>query len=151
MAPVTEHFLLPPTSFVPNNVFPVIVYRHVFPQPFSEESTTEFLQANKWEKKGFWPAVPTHHFHQNTHECYGVVRGTSSMLLGRGQLDGPAGGRLISLAPGDVIVIPAGVSHMNVDFTDDYRYVGVYPIGSPKWRSERCDNPEILEALHEEI
>jgi uncharacterized protein YjlB len=49
------------------------------------------------------------------------------MLVGRGQLDGNTGGQLVYLQPGDVIVIPAGTSHMNVTMTEDYRYVGVYP------------------------
>ncbi|KAK6073649.1 hypothetical protein SCUP515_08560 [Seiridium cupressi] len=87
-----------------------------------------------FEQEGFWPGTPTHHFHPNTHECYGVVSGTTTMLLGRGQLDPPASdqgveyGRLVPLAPGDVIVIPAGTSHMNVEMTEDYRFVGVYPL-----------------------
>ncbi|ETS85706.1 hypothetical protein PFICI_03731 [Pestalotiopsis fici W106-1] len=92
------------------------------------------------------------------------------MLLGRGQLDpypdpdpgatapnpendagGPYYGRLVSLAPGDVVVIPAGTAHMNVEMTDDYRFVGVYPVGSPKWKSERCDNRDIMSQLRDEI
>ena len=54
------------------------------------------------------------------------------MLLGRGQLDsndpGLGYGRLVPLKPGDVIVIPAGTSHMNAEMTDNYRFVGVYPL-----------------------
>jgi hypothetical protein len=46
-----EHFTLPPTPYVPNNRHPVIIYRDVLPKPYSEESTTAFLEANKWEKK----------------------------------------------------------------------------------------------------
>lgn len=56
-----------------------------------------------------------------------MVTGTTTMLVGRGQLDGTTGGQLVSLRPGDVIVIPAGVSHMNATMTEDYRFVGVYP------------------------
>lgn len=91
--------------------------------------------------QGFWPGTPVHHFHPNTHECYGVVSGATTMLLGRGQLDPPTSassgpdpspgaeyGRLVPLAPGDVIAIPAGTSHMNVEMTEDYRFVGVYPL-----------------------
>lgn len=57
----------------------------------------------------------------------GVVVGTTTMLVGRGPLDNESEGQLISLEPGDVIILPAGVSHMNAEFTEDYRYVGVYP------------------------
>lgn len=31
------------------------------------------------------------------------------------------------LKAGDVIILPAGVSHCSRDFQDDYRYIGVYP------------------------
>ncbi|OBR15050.1 Cupin domain protein [Colletotrichum higginsianum IMI 349063] len=153
MSMMFEHFVLPPTDYVPNNRLPVIVYRDVLPKPPAEESTTEFLETNKWEKKGFWPGTEVHHFHPNTHECYGVVTGTTTMLVGRGQLDGTTGGQLVSLRPGDVIVIPAGVSHMNATMTEDYRFVGVYPRyqGSPRWTSQRCDRLDIMPSLKEEI
>lgn len=51
MAGAVEHFTLPSTPYVPNNKNPVIVYRDVLPRPHAEESTTAFLEANKWEKK----------------------------------------------------------------------------------------------------
>lgn len=48
--------------------------------------------------------------------------------------------------PGDVVVIPAGVSHASadeegerektLDKSERYKYVGVYPEGAPKWRNE---------------
>ncbi|KAH6683529.1 hypothetical protein F5X68DRAFT_242359 [Plectosphaerella plurivora] len=148
---VIEHFVLPPTAHVPNNKHPVIVYRDALPKSHTEESTTAFLEANQWEKKGFWPGTWVHHFHPNTHECYGVVTGTTTMLVGRGQLDGNTGGQLVYLQPGDVIVIPAGVSHMNVTMTEDYMFVGVYPNGSPQWTSQTCDKPDIMAELAEEI
>ncbi|KAF2015161.1 hypothetical protein BU24DRAFT_463877 [Aaosphaeria arxii CBS 175.79] len=148
---IVEHFVLPPTTYVPNNKLPVIVYRDVLPEPHAEDSTTQFLEANKWQKKGFWPGTEVHHFHPNTHECYGVVVGTTTMLVGRGQLDGSSGGQTIALRAGDVIVIPAGVSHMNVTMTEDYRFVGVYPDGSPQWTSQRCDKLGIMTELKNEI
>lgn len=51
MAAAVEHFVLPPTAYVPNNKFPVIVYRNVLPSEHTEASTSAFLEANKWEKK----------------------------------------------------------------------------------------------------
>lgn len=51
MSAKVESFVLPSTAYVPNNKLPVIVYRDVLPRPHSELSATDFLQANKWEKK----------------------------------------------------------------------------------------------------
>lgn len=48
------------------------------------------------------------------------------MLLGRGVKD-ERGGIEIPVSVGDVIVLPAGTTHCNVESTDDYRYIGVYP------------------------
>ena len=39
-------------------------------------------------------------------------------------------GRLVTLTAGDVIVIPAGVAHRNVESSSDYGVVGAYPTGT---------------------
>lgn len=45
-----EEYTFAPTSTVPNNVLPVLVYRNVLPQPRKESTTQEFLEANEWIK-----------------------------------------------------------------------------------------------------
>lgn len=59
---------------------------------------------------------------------------------------------------GDVVVVPAGVAHASVSEEDKardkgerYRYVGVYPDGSPKWRSEFGKMPLEGRELFDEI
>lgn len=56
------------------------------------------------------------------------------------------------------MVLPAGVAHASVDEEDKakdksekYRYVGVYPDGSPKWRSEFGKTPLEGTGLFDEI
>ena len=87
------------------------------------------------------------HFHPNTHECYGdnarsrplsaewlpltrqsaIFRGRSRLALGREiEQDSPSGVE-IDVQSGDVIVVPAGVSHRSISSEGDYRYIGVYP------------------------
>jgi uncharacterized protein YjlB len=46
----------------------------------------------------------------------------------KAQLGGP-GGEVISARAGDVIIIPAGVSHKNLDQSPDFSVVGAYPRG----------------------
>lgn len=87
MAPDT--YSLPPTPHAPNNTLPVLHYRNVLPRPLTEDSVTELLTSNKWEKRvchllddpkqqdpdqeqGTWGAISTRHFHPNSHECYGT-------------------------------------------------------------------------------
>lgn len=35
--------------------------------------------------------------------------------------------------------------------TDDYLFVGVYPRGSPRWTSQRCDRDDLMDELKKEI
>jgi uncharacterized protein YjlB len=44
------------------------------------------------------------------------------------QTGGP-GGKVTKLKKGDVVIIPAGVSHKNNGSTDDFKCVGAYPEG----------------------
>ncbi|PLB55844.1 hypothetical protein P170DRAFT_50869 [Aspergillus steynii IBT 23096] len=152
MAPETYH--LSPTLHAPNNSLPVLHYRNVLPRPLSESSATEFLTSHKWEKRGTWGAISTRHFHPNSHECYGIFQGTSTLLLGAagGDLD-PSAGIKVTLHAGDVLVLPAGTAHSSVDGDDnpEYRYVGVYPEGCPRWRNEYGKEPIDLHALRREI
>jgi uncharacterized protein YjlB len=65
-----------------------------------------------------------HHYHSTAHEVLGVFSGKVQVQLG-----GPRGS-VVTLSPGDVAVIPAGVAHKNVDQTADFRIVGAYPAGT---------------------
>lgn len=81
-----------------------------------------------------------HHFHSTAHEVLGIARGFASVLLG-----GPDGRRL-DLAPGDVLVLPAGTGHCNAGSNADLLVVGAYPNGM--WCDLRRGDPaEREEAL----
>ncbi|KAI8724058.1 Cupin type-1 domain-containing protein [Fusarium sp. LHS14.1] len=140
-----ETHFVKPTTHCPNNVFPVLVYRGVLPEPHEETSTTTFLESHGWTKQhqGTWGTITAKHFHPNTHECYGVFQGESELIFGVGAGDDASVGVKCHVKAGDVVVVPAGVAHASVDKDDmtkdksqRYRYVGVYPNGSPKWRNE---------------
>lgn len=49
--PQVEKFYLQPTVHSPNSPLPVLLYRAILPQPYTEESTSDFLQAHDWEKR----------------------------------------------------------------------------------------------------
>lgn len=72
MGLIPEQHVIPPNKYALNSSFPVLIYRDALPLPLSEEKTTEFLEANEWEKRGVWGHIPVRHFHPNTHECYGM-------------------------------------------------------------------------------
>lgn len=74
--------------------------------------------------QGTWGHIDIRHFHPNSHECYGIFRGTSTLLVG--QIEAGHGAK-IDVAAGDVIVLPAGTAHSSLESSSDYRYIGVYP------------------------
>lgn len=79
--------------------------------------------------QGTWGHIDIRHFHPNSHECYGIFRGTSTLLVG--QIEAGQGSR-IDVAAGDVIVLPAGTAHSSLESSSDYRYIGVYPTVSSR-------------------
>ncbi|KAL2276180.1 hypothetical protein FJTKL_01342 [Diaporthe vaccinii] len=129
---------LPATADAPNNRLPVLHYRNVLPSPVSEDSTIKFLTANEWEHRGTWGHIDIRHFHPKSHECYGIFRGPSTLLVG--QIQAGQGAR-IDVSAGDVIVLPAGTAHSSLKSSSDYRYIGVYPTGCPRWRNKFGKNP----------
>jgi uncharacterized protein YjlB len=46
-----EQYPLPPTTNVPNNPLPALVYRNVLPTPHSAQSAQHLGEANGWEKR----------------------------------------------------------------------------------------------------
>lgn len=78
--------------------------------------------------QGTWGHIDIRHFHPNSHECYGIFRGSSKLLVG--QIEAGEGPK-IEVTAGDVIVLPAGTAHSSLESSSDYRYIGVYPTVSP--------------------
>jgi uncharacterized protein YjlB len=60
-----------------------------------------------------------------------IIQGSSRLVLGRPKpLDGQetsTSGLEIDVTTGDVVVVPAGVSHRSLTSEGGYRYIGVYP------------------------
>lgn len=126
--PPEQHFIKKPTLHVPNSQLPVLIYRSALPPNPDVTSTCAIIEPNNWIKGGVFKHYPTPHFHSVTHECYAVFKGHSRFLLGRGPLDPTSkDDTFVDLRRGDVIVLPAGVAHCNVESSEDYEYVGLYP------------------------
>ena len=76
-----------------------------------------------------WPGAwrngiyPYHHFHATAHEVLGIAAGRATVRFG-----GPEG-PVVEVRAGDVVVIPAGVSHCNEGSSEDLLVVGSYPRG----------------------
>jgi uncharacterized protein YjlB len=112
----------------PNSRLPLVVYPRALAvsNPDPALVVEAAFGANGWT--GSWRngIYPFHHYHSTAHEVLGVYRGTAEVQLG-----GPKGVTL-TLHPGDVVVIPAGVAHKTLGQSVDFAVVGAYPDGQ-RW------------------
>jgi uncharacterized protein YjlB len=53
-----EQYPLPPTTNVPNNPLPALVYRNVLPTPHDRESAKELCESHGWEKRVSFQRIP---------------------------------------------------------------------------------------------
>lgn len=122
---------------IPNSRLPVLVYHDVEPA-FDAAGAERAFAANDW--RGSWRdgIFSFHHFHSTAHEALAIVRGTARVTLG-----GPQVGRTVEVAPGDVLVLPAGTGHCN-EGSNDLLVVGAYPQGMA-WDVRRGDPAEYEE------
>ncbi|EOD50968.1 putative cupin domain protein [Neofusicoccum parvum UCRNP2] len=136
-----ETFWVKPTPHVPNSALPVVVYRKALSDT-SPENILSAIERNGWLKGGQWKTYKVAHFHSNTHECYGIIRGNTTYLLGKSPEDadiddeGNPNGTKFFAEAGDVFVLPAGVAHCSVKSDGDYEFIGLYP-GGPLVDGER--------------
>lgn len=125
---IETHFFKP-DGRVPNSRFPVLIHRAGIEAPPGvdmadaiEETFRRHDWLNNWRELGVYDY---YHFHSTTHEVLGMARGSITLRLG----GAGEGGAVFVLAPGDVVVLPAGTSHTRLDNSPDSQMVGGYPDG----------------------
>jgi uncharacterized protein YjlB len=108
----------------PNSRLPLLLYRSaISPGNTNPEAMERLFAGNGWPPQWRSGIYLFHHYHSTSHETLGVARGSARLMLG-----GPKG-RELSVSPGDVMVIPAGVAHRRLESSADFLVVGAYPPG----------------------
>jgi uncharacterized protein YjlB len=113
---VPKTFFVPPTTHSPNSHVPVIVYRNALVDR-TLEGALNAIETDEWAKGGHWKIsretlAATPHFHAVTHECYTVLKGSGTYLLGKSPLDptvdqqGNQVGVTFTARAGDVFTFP---------------------------------------------
>lgn len=113
-------------SFPNNPRLPVLVYRGAFrPSKRSDPATVieRVFGMNRWARPWHDGVYGYHHYHSTAHEALGCYAGYARLQIG-----GPSGPE-IEIAAGDVLVLPAGVAHKNLEAGDDFCVVGSYAGG----------------------
>jgi uncharacterized protein YjlB len=120
-----EQYFVKDDGIFPNNSLPIIYYPKALELPalFSALSIRRLFQKNNWGNNWKQGIYTYHHYHSITHEVLGVCKGETLLQLGGEQ------GITLFIEEGDVIIIPAGVAHMNLGKEDDVICVGGYPNG----------------------
>jgi uncharacterized protein YjlB len=123
--PEPETYRFQDDGTIPNSRLPALLYRRAL-DPRQRDLAGVFerlFDGHGW--RGAWRngIYPFHHFHSTTHEVLGCARGRARVRLGG------ENGATVTIAAGDVVVIPAGVGHKHEASTPDFQVVGAYPDG----------------------
>ncbi len=120
---------------VPNSRLPVLVYRGIsFESPDTAAGFERLFTHNHWP--ALWRDVifDYHHYHSTAHEVLGVASGAARVMLGGKR------GQEVTIASGDVLVLPAGTGHCCLERSDDFLVVGGYPSNQSKYDIQRADH-----------
>ena len=125
MKTVPEQYFVKDDGLFPNNRLPILYYPKALklPKLFPSHFTKKLFQENNWKNNWKQGIYTYHHYHSTTHEVLGVCKGETLLLLGGEE------GVTIFIEEGDVLVIPAGVAHMNLGKENDVTCIGGYPDG----------------------
>jgi uncharacterized protein YjlB len=118
------HEIIQRNQWFPNNAkLPLLLYKHCFhlPEKNSCDAIESIFLNNHWKRPWKNGIYPFHHYHSNTHEVLGICEGSCRVQVGG------ENGKNFILEKGDVLIIPAGVSHKNLHSTPDFACVGAYP------------------------
>jgi len=121
-----QHMMFQRNGWVPNNPrLPVLVYPKAIAVQGDDPAALleQTFSANGWPPQWRYGIYDFHHYHTKGHEVLGIASGHARLMLG-----GP-GGQVLQVSAGDVLLLPAGTGHCNLDCSDDFLVVGAYPPG----------------------
>jgi uncharacterized protein YjlB len=137
-------YLLADDGTIPNNSeLPLRVYRCAVSLSSEDPAAVfeDLFHAHGWTASWRNGIFAFHHFHSTAHEVLGIYAGTASVRLGGDS------GITLSVEPGDVVVVPAGVGHKKLGASSGFGVVGAYPGGQ---HADLCRGGEHPHAHHVE-
>lgn len=122
---IVRHIVTEDGAFPNNGLLPLLVYKGAFRIIGEGETDTikEILETNSWADSWVNGIHDYHHYHSTAHEVLVALKGSCRVQFG-----GPNGIALM-FEKGDVVIIPAGVSHKKIDDADGFKCLGAYPEG----------------------
>lgn len=124
---IIKHFIGDDGTFPNNSLLPLLVYKNVLQLSDKEKEAAALWESlfkqNKWKNSWKDGIYNFHHYHSTAHEVLGVYKAESNVQFGGDR------GIVLRLEKADVIIIPAGVAHKNLDLNSEFKCVGAYPEG----------------------
>lgn len=120
-----RYWLYDDGRFPNNKDLPVLHYRQVlqFAWLFPSRAIKKLFKQNHWDNPWTHGLYTYHHYHRITHEVVGIYKGSATLQLGG------VNGICVVVSKGDVLIIPAGVAHKNLETENSLKRVGAYPNG----------------------
>lgn len=137
-----QTFFLKDDGIIPNNPnLPVILYKQAIENPVS--TMENLFNKNHWLNSWTNGVFDYHHYHSNSHEALGVIKGTATLMIGG------ENGVEVEIQAGDVVVLPAGTGHKRLYASSDFTIVGAYPEGKEynTRYGKISERPEALEEI----
>jgi len=135
-----ELFYFKDDGNIPNSKLPLAVYRNAFSarQNAGASWLEKIFESNNWTNGWRNGIFRFHHYHSTSHEVLGIYAGDALLHLGGEK------GEKVQVTAGDIIIIPAGVGHKNIESTKDFAVVGAYPDGMDYdlLRGESAERPQ---------
>jgi uncharacterized protein YjlB len=120
-----ELFYFNDDGIFPNSTLPVVLYKKAvdLPPVLASRHVKKLLQKNNWSNNWKYGIIQQHHYHSTSHEVLVAIKGKTQLMLGG------VTGKIIEFEKGDMLIIPAGVAHKNLQHENDIVCVGGYPEG----------------------
>lgn len=111
-------------GLMPNNDrLPLLLYRAGLGTGLAAAAVIRRFAANGWTDAWINGIYPFQHYHATAHEVLGIAGGQARVQLGG------ESGPVVTVGPGDVLVIPAGVGHCRLEQIGELVVIGAYPAG----------------------
>ena len=119
-------FMFADDGEVPNNpALPALVYKAAIDLSASRDPAAEIeklFKANGWGHDMWRDGIFLYmHYHSMIHEVLAIARGRAKVRFGGEH------GEEIDIAPGDVVILPAGTGHQCLKHSRDLVVIGAYP------------------------
>ena len=119
---------------VPNNDrYPAVIARNALGGEHDDAAVKALLRANGWGGAWTWQVFDFHHFHPDAFEVLAVAQGSATLMLG-----GPQGEE-IDVEAGDVMILPPGFGHRQIEARSGFQICGAYPPGQEDYTVIRAD------------